>query len=132
MPNFVGCLIGFHSRLVVNFIGSKCGKGMLIEAFVLALSLQFRLFKSNLIAESLYFVVVEISAETKWLLWFLNHKKSVGVWLLILFRVICFQTTLNSGGKLRLTRRLRRIHNAWRFQFKLNLVFKVQWFRFGG
>ncbi len=31
-----------------------------------------------------------------------------------------------------ITRRLRRIHNAWRFQFKLNLVFKVQWFRFGG
>ncbi|EGR0395087.1 hypothetical protein FHO69_22600 [Vibrio vulnificus] len=34
--------------------------------------------------------------------------------------------------KLRLTRRLRRIHNAWRFQFKLSLVFKVQWFKFGG
>ncbi|TBT26886.1 hypothetical protein D5E85_26050, partial [Vibrio parahaemolyticus] len=31
-----------------------------------------------------------------------------------------------------LTRRLRRIHNALRSQFKLNLVFKVQWFRFGG
>ncbi|QBN14198.1 hypothetical protein E2I22_08505 [Vibrio vulnificus] len=31
-----------------------------------------------------------------------------------------------------ITRRLRRIHNAWRFQFKLNLVFKVQWFKFGG
>lgn len=26
----------------------------------------------------------------------------------------------------------RRIHNAWRLQFKLNLVFKVQGFRFGG
>ncbi len=39
---------------------------------------------------------------------------------------------LNTGGKLRLTRRLRRIHNAWRFQFKLNLVFKVQWVRYGG
>ncbi len=24
------------------------------------------------------------------------------------------------------------IHNAWRFQFKLSLVFKVQWFKFGG
>ncbi len=33
---------------------------------------------------------------------------------------------LNTGVKLRLTKRLRRIHNAWRFQFKLNLVFKVQ------
>ncbi len=56
----------------------------------------------------------------------------MGVWLLILFRVICFQSNLNIGGKLRLTKRLRRIHNAWRFQFKLNLVFKVQWLRFGG
>ncbi|HAS8178428.1 TPA: hypothetical protein I7671_21635 [Vibrio vulnificus] len=65
-------------------------------------------------------------------MWFLNHKKSVGVWLLIWFRVICFQNNLNTGGKLRLTRRLRRIHNAWRFQFKLSLVFKVQWFKFGG
>ncbi len=34
--------------------------------------------------------------------------------------------------KFKLTRRLRRIHNAWRFQFKLSLVFKVQCFRFGG
>jgi len=40
MPRFVGCLIGFHSRLVVNFTGSKCGKGKLIEAFALALRLQ--------------------------------------------------------------------------------------------
>ncbi|TOH65966.1 hypothetical protein CGI76_22740 [Vibrio parahaemolyticus] len=39
MPRFAGCLIGFHSRLVVSFTGSKCGKGKLIEAFVLALSL---------------------------------------------------------------------------------------------
>ncbi len=31
-----------------------------------------------------------------------------------------------------ITRRLRRIHNAWRFQFQSGLVFKVQWFRFGG
>ncbi len=31
-----------------------------------------------------------------------------------------------------LTRRLRRIHNAWPFQFQSGLVFKVQWFRFGG
>ncbi len=56
----------------------------------------------------------------------------MGVWLLIWFRVICFQTFLNTGGKLRLTRRLRRIHNAWRSQLKLNLVFNVQWFGFGG
>ncbi|MDN3685531.1 DUF3265 domain-containing protein [Vibrio sinaloensis] len=35
-------------------------------------------------------------------------------------------------GKRHITRRLRRIHNAWRFQFKLNLVFKVQWFKFSG
>ena len=55
----------------------------------------------------------------------------MGVWLLILFRVICFPNNLNTGGKLCLTRRLRRIHNAWRSQFKLNLVFKVQGFRFG-
>ncbi|WP_320207190.1 hypothetical protein, partial [Vibrio parahaemolyticus] len=61
-----GCLIGFHSRLVVNFTGSKYGKGKLIEAFVLALRLQLYVSapQSNLIAESLYFVVVEISAET--------------------------------------------------------------------
>ncbi|TOQ11124.1 hypothetical protein CGH01_24395 [Vibrio parahaemolyticus] len=52
--------------------------------------------------------------------------------MLIQFRVICFQTNLNTGGKLRLTRRLRRIHNAWRFQFQSGLVFKVQGFRFGG
>ncbi|OUJ49710.1 hypothetical protein BTO03_25830 [Vibrio parahaemolyticus] len=48
------------------------------------------------------------------------------------FQVICFQNHLNTGWKHRLTRRLRRIHNAWRFQFNLNLVFKVQWFRLGG
>ncbi|KIT48536.1 hypothetical protein H331_16265 [Vibrio parahaemolyticus 3644] len=40
MPRFAGCLIGFHIQLVVNFTGSKCGKGKLIEAFVLALRLQ--------------------------------------------------------------------------------------------
>ncbi|HAS8371635.1 DUF3265 domain-containing protein [Vibrio vulnificus] len=27
-----------------------------------------------------------------------------------------------------ITKRLRRIPNAWRFQFKLNFVFKVQCF----
>ncbi|TOC20357.1 hypothetical protein CGJ89_24040 [Vibrio parahaemolyticus] len=48
--------------------------------------------------------------------------------MLIGFQVTCVQTNLNTRGKLRLTRRLRRIHNAWRFQFKLNFVFKVQWF----
>ncbi|EGQ9944806.1 Tim44 domain-containing protein, partial [Vibrio parahaemolyticus] len=31
-----------------------------------------------------------------------------------------------------MTKRLRRILNAWRFQFKLNLVVKVQWVRHGG
>ncbi|EGQ8117994.1 hypothetical protein I7103_004890 [Vibrio parahaemolyticus] len=31
-----------------------------------------------------------------------------------------------------LTKRLRRIHNAWRSRFKSDLVFKVQWFRCGG
>ncbi|EGQ9275354.1 hypothetical protein FWP36_25165, partial [Vibrio parahaemolyticus] len=31
-----------------------------------------------------------------------------------------------------ITRRLRRIHNAWHFRFALNLVFTAQWFRFGG
>ena len=31
-----------------------------------------------------------------------------------------------------ITRRLRRIHNACRSQFNLNLVSKVQWFRFDG
>ncbi len=130
---FVGCLIGFQRWLVVNLTGSKCGKGKLIEAFVIALSLQLYVSLPQMqIAESLYFVVVELSAETQWLLWFLNHKKSVGVWLSILFRVICFKNNLNTGGKLRLTRRLRRIHNAWRFQFKLDLVFKVQWFKFSG
>ncbi|TOM09726.1 hypothetical protein CGH77_23185 [Vibrio parahaemolyticus] len=31
-----------------------------------------------------------------------------------------------------LTRRLRRIHNAWHFWFVLTYVFTAQWFRFGG
>ncbi len=66
MPRFAGCLIDFHSRLVENLTGSKCGKGKLIEAFVLALSLQLyvSLPQKQLNAESLYFVVVEISSET--------------------------------------------------------------------
>ena len=89
-------------------------------------------FKIYFVAEGLHFVVVETLAETSWLLWFLNHKKSVGVWLLIGFQVICFQNNLNTGGKLRLTRRLRRIHNAWRFQIQSGLVFTAQWFRLGG
>ncbi len=42
------------------------------------------------------------------------------------------QNRLNTGWKLRLTRRLRRTHNALRSLLKLNLVFKVQWFRLGG
>ncbi len=52
--------------------------------------------------------------------------------LAIGFQVICFQNHLNTGEKLRLTRCLRRTHNALRTQFKLSLVFKVQWFRLGG
>ncbi len=31
-----------------------------------------------------------------------------------------------------LTKRLRRIHNAWHFGFNSTLVFTAQWFRFGG
>ncbi|TOE18472.1 hypothetical protein CGJ47_24130 [Vibrio parahaemolyticus] len=38
----------------------------------------------------------------------------------------------DSQEKIAITRRLRRIHNAWRFQVQSGLVFKVQWFRFGG
>ncbi len=121
MPRLAGCLIGFHSRLVVNLAGLKCGKDKLIEVLTLLLVCSFGFFglKTYFVAERLYSVVVGILAETQWYLRLLNHKKSVGVWLLIGFRVICFQTTLNTGGKVRLTRRLRRIHNAWRIQFKL-------------
>ncbi|TOG63511.1 hypothetical protein CGG86_23035 [Vibrio parahaemolyticus] len=32
----------------------------------------------------------------------------------------------------RLTKRLRRIHNARQFWFESTLVFKAQWFRLGG
>ncbi len=90
-----------------------------LSNLLLVCSFGFFGFKTYFVAEGLYFVVAGTLAETLQLLWFLNHKKSVGVWLLIWFRVICFQSNLNTGGKLRLTRRLRRIHNAWRFQFKL-------------
>ncbi|NOI16517.1 DUF3265 domain-containing protein [Vibrio hepatarius] len=31
-----------------------------------------------------------------------------------------------------LTKRLRRIHNAWHFRFDLALVVTAQWFRRGG
>ncbi|HAS8479456.1 TPA: DUF3265 domain-containing protein [Vibrio vulnificus] len=31
-----------------------------------------------------------------------------------------------------ITKRSRRIPNAWHFRFALNLVFTAQWFRFGG
>ncbi|TOI27781.1 DUF3265 domain-containing protein [Vibrio parahaemolyticus] len=31
-----------------------------------------------------------------------------------------------------LTKRSRRIHNAWHFQFELAFVFMAQWFRLGG
>jgi len=35
--------------------------------------------------------------------WFLNHKKSVGNWLLIVFKVSCFQTKLVGAQKICLT-----------------------------
>ncbi|EGQ9283835.1 DUF3265 domain-containing protein [Vibrio vulnificus] len=31
-----------------------------------------------------------------------------------------------------MTKRLRRIHNAWHFRFDSALVFTAQWFRSGG
>ncbi|NOI21528.1 DUF3265 domain-containing protein [Vibrio coralliilyticus] len=31
-----------------------------------------------------------------------------------------------------ITKRLRRIHNAWHFGFELTLVFTTQYFRLGG
>ncbi|MBH9742578.1 DUF3265 domain-containing protein [Vibrio navarrensis] len=34
--------------------------------------------------------------------------------------------------KCALTKRLRRIHNAWQFWFESALVFTAQWSRFGG
>ncbi|TXM29089.1 DUF3265 domain-containing protein [Vibrio parahaemolyticus] len=33
---------------------------------------------------------------------------------------------------MRITKRLRRIHNAWHFQFESVLVFTAQWLRLGG
>ena len=35
-------------------------------------------------------------------------------------------------GSIGITKRLRRIPNAWHFRFALNLVFTAQWFRLGG
>ncbi len=35
-------------------------------------------------------------------------------------------------GDLNLTKRLRRIRNAWHFWFALDLVFTAQWFGVGG
>ncbi|KHA58702.1 hypothetical protein NL53_20435 [Vibrio variabilis] len=66
MPRLAGCLIGFHSRLVVNFTDSKCGKGKSIEAFEFAESMHFGLFgfKTYFVVEGLNFVVVETLAET--------------------------------------------------------------------
>ena len=93
---------------------------------------RFASSKATLLLKVCILWLSKLRLKHRGLLWFLNHKKTVGVWLLIGFRVICFQNNLNTGRKLRLTRRLRRIHNAWRSQFKLNLVFKVQWFRLGG
>ncbi|HGS5505956.1 TPA: hypothetical protein ACMDU4_004250, partial [Vibrio parahaemolyticus] len=62
----------------------------------------------------------------------LESQKVSGCLVAYLVSGNLLSNNLNTDGKLRLTRRLRRIHNAWRFQFKLNLVFKVQWFKFGG
>ena len=64
MSKFVGCLIGFQCWLVVNFTGSKCGKGKLIEAFVLlsVRSFKFFRFKSCFVVERLCFVNVESEA----------------------------------------------------------------------
>ncbi len=47
MPRFAGCLIGFHSRLVVNPAVLKCGKDKLIEAFEFAVSLQLWFFRAQ-------------------------------------------------------------------------------------
>ncbi|OUJ33686.1 hypothetical protein BTR40_24245 [Vibrio parahaemolyticus] len=38
----------------------------------------------------------------------------------------------NNGETKSLTKRLRRIHNAWHFRFKISFVFTEQWFRFSG
>ena len=38
----------------------------------------------------------------------------------------------NGDIKFNITKRLRRIPNAWHFRFALNLVFTAQWFRSGG
>ncbi|TBT83700.1 DUF3265 domain-containing protein [Vibrio parahaemolyticus] len=44
-----------------------------------------------------------------------------------------YRPTYNRArGSTYITRRLRRIHNAWHFRFALNLVFTAQCFRFGG
>ncbi|EGQ9499222.1 hypothetical protein FWP29_25060 [Vibrio parahaemolyticus] len=45
ISKFAGCLIGFHSRLVVNFTDLKCGKGKSIEAFEFAVSLHLWAFR---------------------------------------------------------------------------------------
>ena len=39
---------------------------------------------------------------------------------------------VGSFSLLRLTKRLRRIHNAWHFRFDSTLVFTAQWFQCGG
>ncbi len=62
----------------------------------------------------------------------LESQKVSGCLVAYLVSGNLLSNNLNTGVKLRLTKRLRRIHNAWRFQFKLNLVFKVQWFKFSG
>ncbi|PSV28545.1 hypothetical protein C9J44_21445 [Photobacterium sp. GB-27] len=49
-----------------------------------------------------------------------------------IFTVVELMGFHSAAQRLRSTKRLRRIHNAWRSRFKSVLVFKVQWFRFGG
>ncbi len=62
----------------------------------LVLSFEFLRFKNYLVADKPHFVVAETSAVTLLCLLFLNHKKLVGDWLLIRFKVSYFQTKLVS------------------------------------
>lgn len=53
--------------------------------------------------------------------WFLNHKKSVGDWLLIMFKVFCFQTKLVSAQENLPNKQFKLIRNARHFRFQLVL-----------
>jgi hypothetical protein len=50
--------------------------------------------------------------------WFLNHKKSVGDWLLNVFKVSCFQTKLVSTQENLPNKQFKQIRNAWYFGFE--------------